>query len=77
MGSTSKWDKGLPNNYLIIIISNVMSSVMNYHDGGEWESRTELNSHVNMVVVRNHATILVDNGNKVDVSLFAPDYQAL
>ena len=54
-----------------------MSSVMNYHDGGEWESRTELNSHVNMVVVRNHATILVDNGNKVDVSLFAPDYQAL
>ena len=54
-----------------------MSSVMNYHDGGEWESRTELNSHENMVVVGNHATILVDNGNKVDVSPFTTDYQSM
>ena len=48
---------------------------MNQHDGEEL--RTELESLVNMVVVGKHATILTDTGNKVDVSPFTRDYQAL
>ena len=48
---------------------------MDYHDGGE--SIIEINSHANMVVVGKHEIILDDTGNKVDVSQFAPDYQAM
>ena len=42
-----------------------MSSVMDEHDGGD--SRTELESHVNMVVVCKNVPILDDTGNKMDV----------
>ena len=73
--STCKWDRGRPNNHLITIISNLMPSMMDEHDGEE--SRTELDSHENMVVVGNHATIYYNTGNKVGVSSFTPDYQAL
>ena len=50
-----------------------MSSVMDEHDGGE--SRTELDSDENMVVVCKHAMILDDTGNNVDVIPFTSDYQ--
>ena len=43
---------------------------MDEHDGGE--SRTELNSHANMVVVGKHANISAGNVNKVDVRPFTP-----
>ena len=75
LGITCKWDRGLPNNNLITIISNAMSSVMDEHDGGE--SRTEIDSHENMVVVGKHTPILDDTGNKVDVIPFTPEYQAM
>ena len=75
LGSTCKWDKGCPNNHLITIISNVMSSVMNEHDGVE--SRIEINLHADMVVVGNHATIFSDTGNKVDVIPLTLYYQSL
>ena len=51
-----------------------MSSVINDHD--EEESRTEIYSHTNIVVVGKHTTILADTGNKVDVIPFTSDYQA-
>ena len=51
-----------------------MSSVINDHD--EEESRTDLDSHENMVVVGRHANFLADTGNKVDVIPFTSDYQA-
>ena len=49
-----------------------MSSVMDDHDVGE--SITDLNSHVNMVVVGKHATISADTGNKMDVIPYTQDY---
>ena len=49
--------------------------MMDEHDGEE--SRTELDSHENMVVVGNHATIYYNTENKVGVRSFTPDYQAL
>ena len=49
-----------------------MSSVMYENDGGE--SRTELESHANMVVVANHVMISADTRNKVDVIPFMLDY---
>ena len=48
---------------------------MDEHDGRE--SRTELDSYANMVVVGNHAKILADTGINVYVSPFTPDYQDL
>ena len=52
-----------------------MSSVMDEHYGGE--SITDIDSHVNMVVVGKHEDILADTGNKVYVIPFAPEYQAM
>ena len=66
-------DRGSLNHHLSTIISNVMSSVMDEHDGGE--SRTELDLDENMVVVCKHAMILDDTGNNVDVIPFTSDYQ--
>ena len=39
------------------------------------ESRTELNSHANMVVVGRNTLILAEHGKTVDVSPFTPDYK--
>ena len=41
------------------------------------ELRRELDSHVNMPVVRKHAYIIAKTGKKVDVSSFTPDYKPL
>ena len=41
------------------------------------ESRTELDSHANMLVVGKHAYIIAETGKKVDVSPFTPDYKPL
>ena len=41
------------------------------------ESRTELDSHANMLVVGKHAYIIAKTGKKVDVSPFTPDYKPL
>ena len=46
-------------------------------DNYGWESITELDSQANMVVVGKYAIFLDDNGNKVVVSSFTPDYQVL
>ena len=54
------------------IISNAMSSVMDEHDVGG--SITYINSHENMLIVGNHATILADTVNKVDMIPFTPYY---
>ena len=65
LGNTRKWDKGFPNNHLSTMISNAMSTLMDDNDLGE--SRTDNDSHKNMVVVGKHAVILANNGNKVDM----------
>ena len=38
-------------------------------------SRTDLDSHGNVVVVGNHAAIINDTGRRADVSPFTPDYE--
>ena len=58
-----------------MIISYVISIVIDEHDGGD--SISELHSHANMVVVDKYATILADTGNKMHVSPFTPDYHAM
>ena len=40
-------------------------------------SRTELDSHANMPVVGRHSKILLDTGNRAQVSPFTPDYNSL
>ena len=40
-------------------------------------SRTELDSHANMLVAGKHAYIIAETGKKVDVSPFTPDYKPL
>ena len=39
-------------------------------------SRTELDSHANMVCLGRHSIIIEDTGKTVDVKLFTPDYNA-
>ena len=75
MVNNHKWYRGHPNNHLSTIISNSMSSVM--YRNGVGKSINEINSHGNMVVVGNHAMILADTGNKVDVIPFTPYHQDL
>ena len=75
LGSTSEWYIVIPNNHLRTIISNTMSSVISDHDEGA--SVTDINTHKSMVFIAKHATILSDNGNKVDVSPFTPYYQSI
>ena len=43
----------------------------------EEDSRTELDSHANMVVVGRNAVVIQESGDTVDVRPFSPDYQAL
>ena len=57
------------------MISNAMSIIMDEYDGGD--SRTEINSHANIVIFGKHATILAVTGNNVGVIPFIPDYQTL
>ena len=45
--------------------------------GQPHKSRTDLDSHANMVVVGKHCKILDRTGEKVDVSPFTPDYTPL
>ena len=47
------------------------------NEGEESMSRTDLDSHVNMVVVGRHAYILSDTGQTADVNLFTPDYESM
>ena len=70
-----KMGQSLSKNHLNTITSNETSNVMDEHYGGY--SRNDLDSHANIVVVGKHATILADNGNKVDVIPFTPDYQVM
>ena len=57
------------------MISNEMSSVMDYHYVRD--SITDLNSHANMMIVGKHAKLIADTRNKVDVIPFTPNYEAL
>ena len=56
---------GLKNNFRMIL--SLDNSV----------SRTELESHFNMVVLGRHAVIIEDRGKRVDVKLITPDYNAI
>ena len=54
-----------------------MSIMVYEYNVYEEESRTVLYSHVNMLFFVKHVTILSDIVNKVDVSPFTLDYQAV
>ena len=44
---------------------------------GDNLSRTDLDSHANMVVVGKHAAIINDTCRRAEVSPFTPDYESL
>ena len=47
------------------------------NEGEESMSRTDSDSHANMVVVGRHAYILSDTGRTADVNAFTPDYESM
>jgi hypothetical protein len=47
------------------------------NDMEEEESRTELDSHANMLVVDRNAYIISDTGRIADVNPFTPDYASI
>jgi len=78
----STWDPGgreVPNKHLRSIISCAMASGVNGSDMREDGdgSRTDLDSHANMVVCGRNTRIVGTTGKTVDVSPFSPDYPPL
>ena len=81
--SNKRWDPGRPgpNHHLSVTIAGAM--VASANDGEDMvvddmvTSRTELDSHANMVVVGRHALVVSDTGRTAEVNPFTPDYEAL
>ncbi len=81
------WDPGgLPNSsnrncpnacVLRAINSALVCSTNDEMEGNDAGSRTELDSHANMVVVGKHCHIIDWTGGKADVNPFTPEYEAL
>ena len=44
---------------------------------GLQESRTDLDSHANMVALRRNCKVITDTGKTAEVSPFSPDYESL
>jgi hypothetical protein len=63
-----------PNYRISRFIHQVASVAI---DDQDYESKTELDSHANMVVVGMHSHILAYTGQTVSVNPFTPDYDAL
>ena len=74
-----KWDPGggmIRNDRIYNMLASTLTSA-NTNDSmvdASEQSRTELDSHANMPVVRRNAYILAELGKTVDVSPFTPDY---
>ena len=71
------WDPDRPNTHICQLICSLTTS--NDHEDSKMaaQSRSELDSHANMVVVGRNAYIIQDTGRRADVSQFTPDYEAL
>ena len=72
----------MPNCHLMnIIVGACLVAAANGEDNEDMddgmESRTELDSHANMVVVGKNAAIIGDSGETADVSPFAPDFDLM
>ena len=73
-----KSDSILPNEYVCQAIFDVSSGgIKELERNGDGLSRTDLDSHANMVVVGKHVAIVNDTGRRAEVSPFTPDYEAL
>ena len=73
-----KSDPILPNEYVRQAIFDVSSGgIKELERNGDGLSRTDLDSHANMVVVGKHVAIVNDTGRRAEVSPFTPDYEAL
>ena len=70
-----------PNRHVSLLVATAMIAAANDDDVNmgidDEKSRTELDSHANMVVVGRHASIVSDTGRTAEVSPFTPDYEAL
>jgi hypothetical protein len=65
-----------PNYHVCgVIIAHLASTVV--MTPGPSETRTELDSHANMVVLGQHAMIINNSGRTAQVNPFTPDYDAL
>ena len=79
------WDPGgsttEPNTYLARLITPFLIATANSEDDGVTMdvegSRTELDSHANMVVVGRHCLVIEWSGRTAIVSPFTPDYDAM
>jgi hypothetical protein len=71
----------MPNNHVSVLVATAMIAAANDDDDSmsidDEKSRTELDSHANMVVVGRHALIISNTGRTAEVSPFTPDYEAL
>ena len=83
ISSTSLGNVFRPNLYLKQRIKAAISDVGVANDDvfdnkeDDTPSRTELDSHANMIVVGRHALIVNDSGQTADAQPFSPDYSAL
>jgi hypothetical protein len=66
-----------PNRHLAVLVSTAMISAAIDNEDDDGCSRTDLDSHANMVVVGRHALIVSTSGKTAEVSPFTPDYEAL
>ena len=77
------WDPGgrvtIKSNRLHALVSSNKTNdlMVTPHAKLRDESRTELDSHANMLVVGKNAYVLADTGKTVDVTPFTPDYKSM
>ena len=73
-----KSESTLPNTYVCQYTFDASSGGMwGLHRDGDELSRTDLDSHTNVVVVCKHAAIINDTGNRNEVSPFSQEYESL
>ena len=73
-----KSESTLPNTYVCQYAFDASSGGMwGLHRDGDELSRTDLDSHTNVVVVCKHAAIINDTGNRNEVSPFSQEYESL
>jgi hypothetical protein len=77
------WDPGkeiTPNRHVSVLVATAIIAAADDDEDmstNNERSRTELDSHTNMVVVGRHALVLSNTGRTAEVSPFTPDYDAL
>ena len=73
------FDKTYPNHFVHTFLDRhaTVSGASEQDVTFEMDSRTELDSHANMVVIGKHAYIIATSDKTVEVNPFTPDYESL